>query len=69
MKNIRAKVKEDILILKIDLSKKGTPSKSGYSTILAQTSKFETIEGTDLGLLLTLTKKNTKKTKKKNDDK
>jgi hypothetical protein len=66
MKNIKAKVKDGILILKIDLSKEGEKSSTGLSKILAKTSKFEALEcAEDLGLMLVLTKRLIKKDKKK----
>lgn len=71
-KNIKVKVKENMLILKINLDKDYGESKSGKSNIVATTGGFYEVEAASdwgqIGLNLNLTKKITKKKKKSREE-
>ena len=54
MTNIETKLEGNILTLKIDISKAGTPSASGKSVVIATTSGNAGVAGTDLKLGLNL---------------
>ncbi len=56
MENIEIDVKDNKLIIVIDLSKKGTLSKSGKSSVIASTHGNHTVSGTDFKLGLNLYK-------------
>jgi len=48
MQNVNYEVKDDKLIIEIDLTKEFGPSKSGKTITIASTRGNQTIEGTDV---------------------
>jgi len=51
MFNVKAEVKGNVLTLTVDLSKRGGPSKSGKTTLVASTNGTQTLpDGSKYGL-------------------
>ena len=56
MQNVKYEVKDDKLIIEIDLTKEFGPSKSGKTITVASTRGNQTIEGTDVVIGLNIYK-------------
>ena len=56
MQNIKTSVKNNKLLITIDLGKKGKPSASGKTIVIASTRGNKAIEGTDVTMGLNLYK-------------
>jgi hypothetical protein len=57
MVNVKMEKKGNVLTITVDLTKKGTPSSTGKSLVIASTQGNQLVEGTDVYVGLNVYKK------------
>jgi hypothetical protein len=57
MTNVKMEKKGNVLTITVDLTKKGTPSSTGKSLVIASTQGNQLVEGTDVYVGLNVYKK------------